>query len=436
MQANATPLQAFPILQFLGIVVQLGGAALLTALFVLLRRFVLRRAYFNAWVVGWGAITLAILALFFRYVFVPQFFSAHVDDRQIGARALYFVYQAAKGVGFVYFLRGTLTYVAGQAVGSKATRGLWIGAVLFALVSTVATRHGLNEMAIWQSLIAIPALGYCASALLWLPRPRRTAGSTSAGVAFGLLALLWLAYAGAFSVAIRGGGDSFGERVRWLLQFNSYFDLALDLVLGYAMIRMLMEDSKREMDDAQAELRVTHDRLRRAALYDSLTETLNRRAFDEGVGLEMVRATFGAVVIADIDNLKLANDRYGHVAGDQLIRRCADVLRCGLRQYDKLYRWGGDEFLIVLPSARASDVLERLRLAIAEADPVVRDVSSSRSITLCVSLGASDYSSSAELPAAIERADDAMYQDKNHRKSDPAYAVLEGAATPVAMPIA
>ena len=117
-------------------------------------------------------------------------------------------------------------------------------------------------------------------------------------------------------------------------------------LLGYAMVLVLMEDSKREFDDAQAELRVTHDQLRRAALYDSLTDSLNRRAFAEGVGLEMVRATFGTVVIADLDNLKLVNDRHGHMAGDQIIRRCADVLRATLRPYDKLYRWGGDEFLL------------------------------------------------------------------------------------------
>src|SRR5262249_39766585 len=152
----------------------------------------------------------------------------------------------------------------------------------------------------------------------------------------------------------------------------------------------------REVDDAQAELRVTHDRLRRAALYDLLTETLNRRAFAEGVGLEMVRATFGTVVIADIDNLKLANDTYGHLVGDQLVRRCADILRGGLRAYDKLYRWGGDEFLIVVPSARTVDVLERLRAAIAAAEPLGRE-SAGAGIRLQVSLGASDYASSAEL---------------------------------------
>ena len=85
----------------------------------------------------------------------------------------------------------------------------------------------------------------------------------------------------------------------------------------------------------------------------------------------MVRATFGTVVMADLDNLKRANDRYGHAVGDRLIRLCAEVLRATLRPYDKLYRWGGDEFLLVLPSAHASDVLARLQRNLDNADPVV-----------------------------------------------------------------
>src|SRR5262245_55516314 len=113
----APSIATFPILLFLGVVVQLGGAVMLTALFLMMRRFVLRRAYFTAWVVAWGAFALAILALALRYILVPQFASAPFDDRHLGARALYFVYQASKGVGFVYFLKGTVTYVSGFGAG-------------------------------------------------------------------------------------------------------------------------------------------------------------------------------------------------------------------------------------------------------------------------------------------------------------------------------
>jgi diguanylate cyclase (GGDEF)-like protein len=418
------PSQTFPVLSFIGVVVQMGGALLLIALFSLLRRFVLRRAYFGAWSASWTAIAIAIGAVMVRYILMPQIVGGSLDERHPVTMTLYFIYQTCKGLAFVYFVRGTLMYVTGNSAGMRATRRLWIAAVSFALVSTWASATGLNEMVVWQSVVAVPMLGYCAVALLRLPRPRRTTGSTATGASFALLAGLWFAYAIMFSVAVIRPPGVFAE---WLLRFanfNPYYDLVVNLILGYSMILALMEDAKREVDDAQAELRLTHDRLRRAALTDSLTDSLNRRAFADGVGLDMVRATFGTVVMVDIDNLKRANDRHGHSIGDQLIRLCAEVLRRELRPYDKLYRWGGDEFLLVLPSARATDVLGRLRGALDRADPLVRSTPGA-TVRLQVSLGAADYDSSAELEAAIERADKAMYADKTRRKSDVRLALVD-----------
>jgi diguanylate cyclase (GGDEF)-like protein len=420
------PAQTFPVLSFLGVVVQLGGALMLITLFVMLRRFVLRRGYFGAWATAWGSLAVAIGALVIRYILVPGIIGTALPDDHPVVRLLYLVYQVSKGIGFIFFVRGTLMYVSGSARGILATRHLWAFAIVFGVVSTLAARGGLNEMVIWQSAVAVPALGYCASALLWLPRARRTVGSVATGTAFGILAALWLVYAVAFAMAI--GAIAPVAAASTIVNFNSYFDLAFNMTLGYAMVLVLMEDNKREVDDAQAELRVTHDQLRRAALYDSLTDSLNRRAFAEDVGLEMVKATFGTVVLADLDNLKLVNDRFGHAAGDRLLRCCADALRATLRRYDKLYRWGGDEFMVLVPSARASDVLQRLQAAIDAAQGI--DVGSDARVKLAVSLGAADYLSSEELAFAIERADRAMYAEKNRRKAQLRAETGEVAYTP------
>lgn len=420
------PTQTVAVLSFLGIAIELGGLAMLVVLFLMLRRFVLRRAYFAAWTAAWASLAIAILALVARKVLVPELAGRTFADSDPTSRALYLLYQTAKVLGFVFFVRGTLMYVAGSTGTVVATKRLWLVGLGFAILSTLAAQHGLVEMTIWQSAVAVPALGYCGSALLWLPRSRRTPGSMWTGVAFGLLAALWLAYAGAFALAIHDASGPLAPYGRVLVSFNGYCDLVIDVLLGYAMVLVLMEDAKREVDDAQAELRLTHDQLRRAALYDALTDSLNRRAYAEGVGLEMIRATFGTVVLADLDNLKLVNDRYGHAVGDELIRRCADALRVSLRPYDKLYRWGGDEFLLIVPSAHVSDVLHRLRQVIARADAIEAravdadsDEPTVELVTLEVSLGAADYASSEDLSGAIERADHAMYQEKSRRKRDP-----------------
>lgn len=411
------PDQTFPVVVFLGVLVQLGGMLMLIGIFYLLRGHVLRRSYFSAWAGAWTAIACGIVALVVRYILVPGLRGTPAHEADMAVRLLYFVYQSFKVLGLVLLLRGTVMYVAGARAGFGATRKLWIAAVLFAALSTTLSSRGLNEMVIWQSAIGVPMLGYCASTLFWLPPSRRTRGSLATGAGFLLLALLWLCYAAAFGFLFHAGSHTslrlFASR---FVSFNSYWDLSADVFLGYAMILLLMEDAKREVDDAQAELRITHDQLRRAALYDSLTDSLNRRAYVEGVGLEMVRATFGTVVLADLDNLKVVNDRFGHSAGDRLLRHCADVLRATLRPYDKLYRWGGDEFLLIVPSARATDVLQRIGEALAAEVHIEGD--DDHQVHLEVSLGAADYASAEELPFAVEHADRAMYLDKGRRKAE------------------
>lgn len=404
-------------LPFLGVVVQLGGAVMLIGLFLTLRRLVMRRAYFGAWSTAWAALALAIAALVVRYVVAPIVAGTPLGDDHPVVLVLYFTYQLGKTLGLLFFVRGTLLYVSGGTVGSRTTRRMWVGSAAFALASTLLSSHGLNEMVVWQSAIAVPALGYCASALLWLPRSRRTIGSMTVGMCFTLLAALWLADAGAFTLIIHHAPGPLSGLARGLVSYNAYLDLTFNVLLGYSMILALMEDARREVDAAQAELRVTHDQLRRAALYDSLTDSLNRRAYAEGVGLEMVRATFGTVLLADLDNLKFVNDRYGNAAGDELLRRCADIVRATLRPYDKLYRWGGDEFLLIVPSAHASDVQRRLQDALDNAEAIEAGMPP-EPVRLQVSLGAADYTSSEELSHAIERADRAMYHEKMRRKSD------------------
>src|SRR4051812_11643615 len=88
---------------FVGVLVQLGGAALLVGFFVLLRRYVFRRDYFSAWVVAWGCVALGAAALSIRYMLAEG--GAAASDDLPAVRTLYFVYQAARLVALIYFLR-------------------------------------------------------------------------------------------------------------------------------------------------------------------------------------------------------------------------------------------------------------------------------------------------------------------------------------------
>ena len=400
------------VISFIGVVVQLGGELLLVLLFVLLRRYVLRRGYFSAWTAAWASGAVAILALCVRYILMPRVVVEPIDESSPAVQTLYLVYQLGKLTSFALFMSGTAMYVTGsRLLGSR--RSVYVGVAAYAVLSLVGSGGDLNRLVVWQAPVAVVSLGTCAALLFTLPASRRTLGSNAGGGAFASLATLWLLYGIAFGLSDAGRTPVWADTI---VSFNTYLDLLLNIALGFAMVVLLMEDAKREVDDAQAELRVQHDQLRRAALYDTLTDSLNRRAFAQGVGLEMARGTFGTVVIADLDNLKFVNDSHGHLAGDLLLRQCAELLRATLRPYDKLYRWGGDEFLLVMPSARGEDVEARLREVLRLA-PAITVPNGGATVKLEVSIGASDYTSAEGLEECIQLADQAMYRQKHARKS-------------------
>jgi diguanylate cyclase (GGDEF)-like protein len=119
-------------------------------------------------------------------------------------------------------------------------------------------------------------------------------------------------------------------------------------------------------------LRREGERARQQARVDPLTELPNRRAFDEALTRAVDRSRMtGAplsVLVADIDGFKDFNDRCGHLEGDRVLRTVADSMRGALRRPDIAYRWGGDEFAVILPEASAAGaelVAERLRWAVA-----------------------------------------------------------------------
>ena len=118
--------------------------------------------------------------------------------------------------------------------------------------------------------------------------------------------------------------------------------------------------------------RLRGDVAEREARVDALTTLPNRRAFGEALATEISRAQrFDAplsLVVADLDAFKAINDTHGHPAGDACLRSVAEVLRATLRQYDACFRWGGDEFALLLPQTTLDDaetVCRRASAAVA-----------------------------------------------------------------------
>jgi diguanylate cyclase (GGDEF)-like protein len=124
-------------------------------------------------------------------------------------------------------------------------------------------------------------------------------------------------------------------------------------------------------------------------------------------------------VMVDLDAFKLLNDTYGHPAGDAMLVEAANLLRNTMRDSDLLFRYGGDEFLVVLSNAdcaRAESVQERIRQSVNEWN---RENKQYENFRLSLSLGCSTWNRGDDVSASIKEADAMMYREKKLKKSLP-----------------
>jgi diguanylate cyclase (GGDEF)-like protein len=196
-----------------------------------------------------------------------------------------------------------------------------------------------------------------------------------------------------------------------LAEMNVHSALNVGSALGYIVLVLLMHATLMALVVA----RLVRE-LQRLAQRDGLTGLLNRRAIEEALDAQMQRSQRSGEVFAlmmlDVDHFKAINDRHGHAAGDLALKHVAAVLRAGLREVDRLGRFGGEEFLLMLPGlpiALAQPVAERLREQIA-ARPVPH---AAATITLSVSIGIAEWDGGAgDLDPLLARADAALYRAK------------------------
>jgi diguanylate cyclase (GGDEF)-like protein len=160
--------------------------------------------------------------------------------------------------------------------------------------------------------------------------------------------------------------------------------------------------------------------LERLSRIDYLTDVLNRRAMVQRLEQEIARyqrtGNGFCLIVMDVDHFKRINDTHGHDVGDEVLTGVAERLRECIREADELARWGGEEFLILLPETRlgaAHELAERLRRVLVESavGPAAR------TLAVTGSFGVAEYRRGEDLDGCVKRADEALYRAKDQGRN-------------------
>ena len=379
---------------FLGQLLHTVGAALLAAIFLYLSR---------------GKGNRALHAAGVAFVFLSLSLASLLLLSRRGLPFENFLYQYWKTL----FIAALIVAARRMDRNTALARPLTVTAVVALPISLAVvfwSGQGPLFYAIHSGLLAI---AWSAIAVLIF-------GSRSSGLGKRFAALLAVgtaafraAYAVFYALAtVPGQHDSF-------LLYAGFYDLFLEMLFGIGMIIWAMEETEARLSVIHARALDDTRRRKRLALIDPLTEVYNRHFFDEIRPSLDREAAGGTVVLVDVDELKTINDTQGHDEGDKAIWTIATGIKKLIRGADFLIRWGGDEFLVILPGMD-EDIAKRRFYLLPQKIEEVRQTPRLRERAyprfLAASVGVATFSRRITIEDAIEKADAVMYERKKAHK--------------------
>jgi diguanylate cyclase (GGDEF)-like protein len=353
--------------------------------------------YLKHWSIAWWSLLLAVGA-----VRLSISWPAH---------GLWGIYLAAEWVFLFFLLAGCRELATGHTVPLRRFLPALPGSLLIA-ASVVPFFSTFNRLFALQA--AIMAAGFIATLALLRPvsAPHRTVGFRLMQAALVFLSLLFIAYMPLFYLV------EHPYSFPWL-SYSSLADLFGQLLLAFGMVFVISEEARRELTEALTEVRRARDQIERQSRLDPLTETLNRHAFQsilKGEGMDpTMRRGSGTVIMVDLDHLKAINDSGGHPLGDAAIQAAARAIRGLIRAEDLLFRWGGDEFLVLLPALERPKAEARFRSL--ERGVAFRIQPEQEERTLRLSWGIAEFGGRTTIQEAIALADAAMYERRSSRRT-------------------
>jgi diguanylate cyclase (GGDEF)-like protein len=361
-------------------------AALLTPLYAYRRR-----SFISFWMAGWALQSVSFLAAA-RTLRVEQFG--------------WMVYGASQFLGICSGLSFLLAAEAYRHRLKLPPRAPWVllpGAIWFVLAPMA-----LGPRAAYAPghLLIAAAFVLAAYAHLRLLRQARMLGATIIGASFAVIAAFnaWASIAGS-------GPDSAAASTAVIVSAVVYLALALGMQL------MTFEDMTFELRRTNRRLELAQTELRELAITDALTGCRNRRFFGEVIDRELRRHRRYnlplSILFVDIDRFKSINDTLGHETGDRVLRDTAAFLVRSVRDADYVFRWGGDEFLILITAPEEEARRRGRQLAAAfVASPEAKQLPPGVALSVgCIQVP----TDTADVMTFVQRADERMYADKKSR---------------------
>jgi diguanylate cyclase (GGDEF)-like protein len=334
-------------------------------------------------------------------------------------------YFASQQIYLVAFLLHVLFLIVFQWLGIKELVFFNISSLVLYAFVLLLNRKGLHELAIGSAYIEVNAHATLAVLLLgW------GAGFFYYLLAIGPMLLFYPRYhlilkiaPAALSVLLLMGlfYYSIDHPPYYVLSHPVMTTLYVgNMVSIFGLLSYLAHYYAAGADQSETQLRKLSETFEQQAISDSLTGLFNRRAATQEVNAEIGRfhrnAEPFALVLGDIDDFKRYNDKYGHQAGDQVIKHVADLLVNNTRPYDIISRWGGEEFLIMLPGCTLKEsvkIINTLRETISTHPLSYKH----HTIEITVTFGIAEFGRASTLNDAIEAADQALYSGKKNGKN-------------------
>ncbi|HKD11227.1 MAG TPA: GGDEF domain-containing protein [Thermoanaerobaculia bacterium] len=383
-----------PVYQF-SLLIQAAGTFLLFLLFLLLYKKARRRAFLD-WIASWAFLL-------------------------IGLALTYAIPRAAEVRSFVFLLHiALLAHVAFLLLGvrhfrdERAGRGpmelLWVVPVIAIAWWTALESDKVTGQS--PPMMLVLAAAYVTAAVSFAIMPGSAAGRGLLSISF----LVWgveHAITGAAYLRFRDPAT-----MPESLQYVGFASMLLEMMIAVGIIILLFETSQSQLSQEMQRLVESDQQLREMGIRDPLTGLYNRHHFNDVIRRETANVRrYGislSVLLADIDRFKEINDVKGHAVGDDVLKFVAAYLTSCVRESDFVFRWGGDEFLVLLPRTDEGSAAQKAE-ELAQRLP---HIPGTEGVLPALSVGWATHRMDAEFPMTLAQADARMYEMKLRGKKE------------------